>query len=629
MAANGYSVTVTAIDHASKQIEAINKRIAAVNAPVERMQRQLGKLADSTGMSEVSRGMRHLAERSLDAFRNVGRLAPALGAITGVASVAGMERLAAAWADFGQRLGFSAQRIGVSVEQLQQLQGAARLAGASAESLTSGMQSLRDGLINAAAGRAPEVMNLLRTLGITLTDSQGRIRDVTAVLPELADKIAAIHDPTRQAIVATGLLGGAAEDLLPFLRRGSAGIQDLADQAQHYGVLTAESAERARDFNQSIARLELSAQGAANAIGGNLAPAFQPVLDATSEWIADHRALIATDVKGWASDYVAVLTPVAKAVDSVVNSTVGWNRALEIGIPAAVAATAGPLRQLEVRLAALVAFRVPAWILGLLGATGSGAVAGLTTFFRPNTSIQSDDAETKALRDAIDRMNVERARSGLAPLPVPGTMRSGAQTSEMMYPSTLPHIARGIRDNNPLNLKYAGGQPWAIGNDGGFGIYENQMSGVAAAQRQLLIYQQRDHLNTVRGIVGKWAPPGENDTSAYAAAVAQQMGVSLDAPLNLRDQAVASSLIAAMAQQETGQRLGMDTVRQGVALALGAPLALPGGATPSAAPNGTANLNIRVESAAGLRTTTRADITGDVFHGAPRIDTTMPGTGIP
>ncbi len=85
--------------------------------------------------------------------------------------------------------------------------------------------------------------------------------------------------------------------------------------------------------------------------------------------------------------------------------------------------------------------------------------------------------------------------------------------------SEIAHI-RGIRNNNPLNLKRSliwwDGQE---GSDGTFCIFKNMAYGFRAAFRTLDTYYHVHKLQTLRGIINRWAPPTENETSAYLRAV--------------------------------------------------------------------------------------------------------------
>nr|CUV26863.1 protein of unknown function [Ralstonia solanacearum] len=108
------------------------------------------------------------------------------------------------------------------------------------------------------------------------------------------------------------------------------------------------------------------------------------------------------------------------------------------------------------------------------------------------------------------------------------------------------------RATNPGNIRYGdfARRYGAIGQDGsGFAVFPDAATGTAAMQALLRSYGERG-LNTVGGVVGRWAPPSENDTSSYAKAVAKRLGVGVDAKMDMRNPAVIEALSREMAKQE-------------------------------------------------------------------------------
>lgn len=113
---------------------------------------------------------------------------------------------------------------------------------------------------------------------------------------------------------------------------------------------------------------------------------------------------------------------------------------------------------------------------------------------------------------------------------------------------------RGIRNNNALNIEdgsFAKSQPGYAGTDGRFAKFQTPEHGVSAANALLDTYDQKHGVNTVAGIVNRWAPPSDgNNTMAYASDVAGKLGIDPNAPV---PPAMRPALIAAMAQHENGQ----------------------------------------------------------------------------
>ena len=135
---------------------------------------------------------------------------------------------------------------------------------------------------------------------------------------------------------------------------------------------------------------------------------------------------------------------------------------------------------------------------------------------------------------------------------------------------TLP---RGIRNNNPGNIRGSSIE-WQgqVGvDDKGFCIFDSNENGIRALCRLLVIYQTKYSLDTINGIIHRWAPPSDgNDSGAYVRAVCAALGVGPDDPLDVTQPTLLGNLAAAIIQHENGmQPYSVVTIRIGVSLALG------------------------------------------------------------
>lgn len=79
-------------------------------------------------------------------------------------------------------------------------------------------------------------------------------------------------------------------------------------------------------------------------------------------------------------------------------------------------------------------------------------------------------------------------------------------------------IPRGIRNNNPGNIE-KGASKWQgladNQSDSRFATFTDATWGIRALAVLLINYQDKYGLNTIEGIINRWAPPVENKTSAY------------------------------------------------------------------------------------------------------------------
>lgn len=118
---------------------------------------------------------------------------------------------------------------------------------------------------------------------------------------------------------------------------------------------------------------------------------------------------------------------------------------------------------------------------------------------------------------------------------------------------------RGIRNNNPGNLGFAGQKGASRENGSGrFAAFNTPEEGLAAMSKQLDLYFTGKSKNvkgpaqTVQSIISAWAPPGENDTRAYVNQVSKALGVGPNDRINLNDPKVKTALMQEIVKKENG-----------------------------------------------------------------------------
>ncbi len=127
-------------------------------------------------------------------------------------------------------------------------------------------------------------------------------------------------------------------------------------------------------------------------------------------------------------------------------------------------------------------------------------------------------------------------------------------------------VTRGIRNNNPANIE-DNGTPWRgrMGNDGRFIIFDSPVNGIRALARILNTYKVKHGLNTIEGIINRFAPPVENDTNSYIAHAEKVVGVPRNMPLTSDKY---PSLIKVIIKHENGvQPYSDEVINAGIAAA--------------------------------------------------------------
>ena len=168
------------------------------------------------------------------------------------------------------------------IEQLSRLKYAADLSDVSMESLGTSLSILSKKMVAAGAGgKAAEVF---ADLGISVRDATGNMRSTEVVLGEVADRIAAMPDGAEKTALAMRVFGKAGAELIPLLAGGSAGLREMAAEADAMGLVIDEKTGKAAEgFNDNLTRLKAVMTGVATQIMAALAPA----LESLSAWVVD------------------------------------------------------------------------------------------------------------------------------------------------------------------------------------------------------------------------------------------------------------------------------------------------------------------------------------------------------
>ena len=117
---------------------------------------------------------------------------------------------------------------------------------------------------------------------------------------------------------------------------------------------------------------------------------------------------------------------------------------------------------------------------------------------------------------------------------------------------TGAQLSRGLRNNNPGNIRRTNTQWEGMSptqNDPSYITFTTMIYGVRAMVRVLDNYRKRG-LDTVRDIIGTWAPPNENNTEKYIQDVARKLGVGPDDGIDTADRDTMIELVHAITIHE-------------------------------------------------------------------------------
>lgn len=159
--------------------------------------------------------------------------------------------------------------------------------------------------------------------------------------------------------------------------------------------------------------------------------------------------------------------------------------------------------------------------VALVAVVAAAGVGGAMLYRKKNAQVATPNNSGGGIPFAIDNLGTAKEVPVSAP-PVQNSFLSNVvdTVSNILEP-------RGIRNKNPLNIKWASVNNWVgqVGKDsGGFSIFDKPENGIRAAAKILDSYARRG-IVTIADIVKTWAPAADNNNvEAYTKHVEQVMG---------------------------------------------------------------------------------------------------------
>lgn len=129
-------------------------------------------------------------------------------------------------------------------------------------------------------------------------------------------------------------------------------------------------------------------------------------------------------------------------------------------------------------------------------------------------------------------------------------------------------LPRGLRNNNPGNIRRNSDvfQGENTSSDKEFKQFKSMAYGYRAIFKILSNYYRNYKLDTIRKMIGRWAPENENNTNAYIKAVSDYAGIPADDPININDREQMIRIVAGMSKVENGREADMSDVITGWSL---------------------------------------------------------------
>ncbi|ECE0547077.1 hypothetical protein KU44_07875 [Salmonella enterica subsp. enterica] len=432
------------------------------------------------------------------------------------------------------RLGIESRALDISAKSLDGWERAAAAAGSTAERMAGTLGNFQKTLTNIRTGGGqddPLFGALASFAGATGANFDYQNDNAEKIMRKIASNWGKLSKDAQRRF---GGMFGFDNATQQGLANGSL-VQD-AGRLSKMSRATDEATRKALEFNRRLEQMKQNFTAASQVLYEALIPYIEkliPLIEKFGIWISTHGP----EISKFFSD-------TANEINKVVGAVGGLENALNL----------------------LLVFVGGKWLLGMTSSIG-GVSGALTALGR--VSMIAGLVELQKYAEQL-----EKKYSWLTDNPVANFLNSGAgadkttewgkQFHDWIFDKTgieLPRgdgyksAPRGIRNNNPGNLNYAGqaGATMEGGEGGRFAVFESMQHGVAALYKQLQLYFKRG-INTLSSIVKTYAPASDNNNvDAYISALTKATGKGANEVLDSGDTATIARLMKGIVDHENGK----------------------------------------------------------------------------
>ena len=271
--------------------------------------KKLYKSLDDTEKS--AKGAASASDKASKQFSLMGK--KALGVIGGVTAVtAAFAGLIATAGRIDALVKFS-DSIGENVADVGAWGGAVTRAGGSAEGFQATIKSLNEKMVDASVKGFNEITPFFNQLGISIVDTNGKVKSTIDLLPELADKFEGMD---KKQSLGLGQKLGLDAGTIALLQQGNGAIDELIERQKKLGLVSGEAGEISAEFNDIMADFKQVLSSAAQGLLITVVPAITWTIDKLidlSMWTKENKPIIYGFFAGLAVVAIPALLSLAAA----------------------------------------------------------------------------------------------------------------------------------------------------------------------------------------------------------------------------------------------------------------------------------------------------------------------------
>lgn len=314
----------TSVDKNSKQYRDLVQQI-------EQAKIKLGQFENQS--KDVSKALEDNGKKALD----FGDLLKAK--VIGDAVIGGVKALASAIADIGKGLyntirdsgkladdiNTLSKQYNLSTKEIQQYMKASELIDVDVNTIAKSMSKLTKAMVS----NSKDTQKAFKTLGVSVKDSNGELRDSNEVFNEVIAKLGEVSNETEQDALALQIFGKSSAELGSLINGGAEQLAEFNKYLEENNLLLSQSElDDLNNMNDAFDTLKATFDSVIQKISAELAPVITPIVQQISNLVIENKDAIIDLVKRFI-EYITseeakeqfnrIIETIDKTIDFVIN----------------------------------------------------------------------------------------------------------------------------------------------------------------------------------------------------------------------------------------------------------------------------------------------------------------------
>lgn len=251
-------------------------------------------------------------------------------------------------ADSGDEFHKMSARLGISSQALSEMKHAAELSGASINDIELGIKKMSKTALDADRGLI-SAKRSFDELGISVKDSNGNLKNSEQLFTEVSEGLKNVKNETERTALAQELLGRSGLTLLPLIKSGAEGLNEMREEARNLGITFSDfEANQSAAFIDASLRIQSSAIGMKNTLSKDLIPFLTVGMDTIADSFMELKK--SGDLDKWSAEMATgVITSFSEIAKFAIQLPAAFNATM-VGIKEMTAGAVAGLQALTVPL---------------------------------------------------------------------------------------------------------------------------------------------------------------------------------------------------------------------------------------------------------------------------------------